>query len=59
MKHELLEEAVDLAVALVDAVLGPRKDEFGLREALHNTGRPFSVWLPYTYVCEGTMSMFG
>lgn len=44
--YRRLEEATDLSVEYIDAVLGNGKEYFGLSTALHGTSPP--VWLPHT-----------
>eukprot|EP00795_Rhopilema_esculentum_P012941 gene12941-3700_t len=46
INFDLLEEAGDLAVEYVNAVLGVGKENFGLKDALH-VNSP-AVWLPYS-----------
>lgn len=48
ISHGLLENATDLAVDYIDAVLGNGKEDFGIEHALHASMPP--VWLPHTYL---------
>ncbi|XP_037527796.1 nuclear pore complex protein Nup160 [Rhipicephalus sanguineus] len=46
MVYSRLEEATDISIEYVDAVLGKGKEYFGLTSALHASSPP--VWLPHT-----------
>lgn len=46
LSFDLLEEATRFALIYIDAILGPCKEEFGMKDSLHASSP--SVWLPYT-----------
>jgi nuclear pore complex protein Nup160 len=46
LSFNLLEEAAVFALQYIDAVLGPRREEFAMQATLHSSSP--SVWLPYS-----------
>jgi nuclear pore complex protein Nup160 len=48
LDYDLLEEAVNLVLEMIDGVCGKGKEYFGLKTFLH-AGAP-AVWLPYTAI---------
>lgn len=48
ISHGLLEDALNLMIKYIKAVLGVQKEDFGLKSSLHFNSPP--VWLPHAYI---------